>query len=645
MAEDFVARLGKIPANINASTIHSICFRLLAREFGLTRKNVALPWVDFVKFCRGRRIPISEEDLFLDEEECGEDRETVGGKIYTIYTNCVNTLTPFEKWRELPDYMRPEFDRIPKNYASVDDLVIDTIDGWIRYLEKHDKVDFAQMLYKAYELRLKPDMSIAMSDESHDMTPIQVALTKLWTKDVDEFYVAFDVNQCVVKGTKILTPSGWKKVEEIKPGDTVVSAMGMHRVTNCKVLATHSEVVMKRIIEFETESGKRIEVTDDHLMFVYIPHQRSASDDYWFVYFMNKNNRWRIGITKAKNVVEGLYVPVYRDGVIKYERIVRRREKFGVTEVYDLEVEKTHNYIANGIVVHNCIYSFWGTTPDFCKEIWKKADERIVLSPSHRISQEVYEFARNVLRMSGQTSPDVECVGKTRLWFCPAERFLEAVRKLKPAILARTRFQLKRIAQILRDSGMIFTGVYGWSDRMISVYRTVWLLRKRKPVSGKDFEAFLDAYPTEFFKVKKHRLKSVMPSKLDPDLVFNVVTPYFKTVLLKRKDPFSFVNRSAFNQRAIDAMNEALAKGIEPVVYAELHTIHGAKGLEWDYVLVVDGITPRIKKSIRQYREEFENECRVWYVAFTRARKLLGIVDYSLIDRNIPFVIDRSELF
>jgi superfamily I DNA/RNA helicase len=487
MAEDFVARLGKIPANINASTIHSICFRLLAREFGLTRKNVALPWVDFVKFCRGRRIPISEEDLFLDEEECGEDRETVGGKIYTIYTNCVNTLTPFEKWRELPDYMRPEFDRIPKNYASVDDLVIDTIDGWIRYLEKHDKVDFAQMLYKAYELRLKPDMSIAMSDESHDMTPIQVALTKLWTKDVDEFYVAMDINQT--------------------------------------------------------------------------------------------------------------------------------------------------------------IYSFWGTTPDFCKEIWKKADERIVLSPSHRISQEVYEFARNVLRMSGQTSPDVECVGKTRLWFCPAERFLEAVRKLKPAILARTRFQLKRIAQILRDSGMIFTGVYGWSDRMISVYRTVWLLRKRKPVSGKDFEAFLDAYPTEFFKVKKHRLKSVMPSKLDPDLVFNVVTPYFKTVLLKRKDPFSFVNRSAFNQRAIDAMNEALAKGIEPVVYAELHTIHGAKGLEWDYVLVVDGITPRIKKSIRQYREEFENECRVWYVAFTRARKLLGIVDYSLIDRNIPFVIDRSELF
>jgi len=197
MAEDFVARLGRKHGNVNASTIHSICFRLLAKEFGLTRKNVALPWVDFVKFCRGRRIPISEEDLFLDEEECGEDRETVGGKIYTIYTNCVNTLTPFEKWHELPDYMKPEFDRLPKHYTSVDDLVIDTIDGWIRYLEKHDKVDFAQMLYKAYELRLKPDMSIAMSDESHDMTPIQVALTKLWTKDVDEFYVAFDASQAI----------------------------------------------------------------------------------------------------------------------------------------------------------------------------------------------------------------------------------------------------------------------------------------------------------------------------------------------------------------------------------------------------------------------------------------------------------------
>jgi len=487
MAMDFIKRLGNSFYNINASTIHSICFRLLAKEFKLTRKNVALPWIDFVKFCRKRKIPISEDDLIYDEEECGEDRETVGGKIYTVYTNCINTLTKFEDWQKLPSYMKPNFDYIPEGYDNEDDLVIDTIDAWLRYLEKNDKVDFAQMLYKAYDLKLKPEMSIAMSDETHDMTPIQVELTKMWVKDVDEFYVALDVSQS--------------------------------------------------------------------------------------------------------------------------------------------------------------IYSFWGSNPSFCKEVWKKADEKIILTPSYRISQEVYEFARNVLRMSGQKSPDVKCIGKTKIWYCNVKDFIRAVKTLKPAILARTRYHLSKIAKILRNHNLIFTGVYGWSRKMISVYRVVWSVRNNVPVSIKDLEHFLDAYPSEFFKVKKSRLKSILPSRVEPDTILNVVTPYFKTILLKRKDPFSFVNKSAFTQRAIDMMNDALSKGVEPIVYAELHTIHGAKGLEWDYVLVVDGITNRIKTSMENYREEFENECRVWYVALTRARKLLGVVDYEIIDRNIPFLVDRSKLF
>lgn len=58
----------------------------------------------------------------------------------------------------------------------------------------------------------------------------------------------------------------------------------------------------------------------------------------------------------------------------------------------------------------------------------------------------------------------------------------------------------------------------------------------------------------------------------------------------------------------------------------DLHTMHGSKGLEYDYVFVIgcnEGITPS-KKA--QLPDEIEEERRMFYVAMTRARKRLCIV-------------------
>ena len=41
--------------------------------------------------------------------------------------------------------------------------------------------------------------------------------------------------------------------------------------------------------------------------------------------------------------------------------LVERVERVELDEpVYDLDVERTHNYIANGLVTHNSIYAFRG---------------------------------------------------------------------------------------------------------------------------------------------------------------------------------------------------------------------------------------------------------------------------------------------
>src|SRR5439155_2145315 len=62
----------------------------------------------------------------------------------------------------------------------------------------------------------------------------------------------------------------------------------------------------------------------------------------------------------AGNVLPGHCLPVARGNRVAYERGVRVSEEWRASTIYDLEVERTHNFIANGVVVHNSIYKFRG---------------------------------------------------------------------------------------------------------------------------------------------------------------------------------------------------------------------------------------------------------------------------------------------
>ncbi len=56
----------------------------------------------------------------------------------------------------------------------------------------------------------------------------------------------------------------------------------------------------------------------------------------------------------------GMSVPIEQGGRIIGDKIVRVERVAYVGKVYDLDVEKVHNYLAEGMVVHNSIYSWRG---------------------------------------------------------------------------------------------------------------------------------------------------------------------------------------------------------------------------------------------------------------------------------------------
>ena len=86
-----------------------------------------------------------------------------------------------------------------------------------------------------------------------------------------------------------------------------------------------------------------------------------------------------------------------------------------------------------------------------------------------------------------------------------------------------------------------------------------------------------------------------------------------------------------------------------------LSTVHSAKGLEWDAVLIIDLVEERFPgRRALQRPEDLEEERRLMYVAATRARRFLGMyVPESLYVRHLerseparpsPFVLELPPL-
>ncbi|HKU18803.1 MAG TPA: UvrD-helicase domain-containing protein [Candidatus Saccharimonadales bacterium] len=73
----------------------------------------------------------------------------------------------------------------------------------------------------------------------------------------------------------------------------------------------------------------------------------------------------------AAQVHPGMIVAAADDGAISEERVIAVSKAAYTGSVYDLDVEKVHNYAASGIIVHNSIYS------------WRGADFRNILNFEH----------------------------------------------------------------------------------------------------------------------------------------------------------------------------------------------------------------------------------------------------------------------
>ena len=138
---------------------------------------------------------------------------------------------------------------------------------------------------------------------------------------------------CVARGTRILTPTGWRYVETLKYGDAIVSVCEstLKRSVSRLISIAHS---VREVTTLRTEMGE-IKTTPDHPLF----------DPETKTYVAAEN--WATG-HRARLLRVDVSAPIVSVPIHPNESRVE------TADVFDLTVESHHqNFVANGVLVHN----------------------------------------------------------------------------------------------------------------------------------------------------------------------------------------------------------------------------------------------------------------------------------------------------
>ncbi len=284
------------------------------------------------------------------------------------------------------------------------------------------------------------------------------------------------------------------------------------------------------------------------------------------------------------------------------------------------------------------IYSFNGADPSWILALDQETRGR-VLTQSHRVPAAVFEIAdqivrRNVARLDKAYFPTGEPGKVHRLSEARAIEMIDGTQST--FVLARNRMFLVPYARALIERRVPFVVDGGGAPSPFSTPGIGIALRAARELvapgaEDRMFEAvdvatFLEFVPSAgnalLPRGVKARLKTatarVTPRGLD---LLRLVDA------MRERGAASVMTKLTREQREyFQGILNRYGGVPEPVV--RLTSIHGAKGAEADLVIVVPDMTPETMLSYRSRRQETrESENRVFYVAVTRARRELVLVE------------------
>lgn len=187
---------------------------------------------------------------------------------------------------------------------------------------------FAYELLKQYQPRKINDLSLVNASLRPSGTSYRDRLiarekNKNPSKQIDDLLKENNGFLCIEESQKISTLNGLKAIKDVSVGDLVYTTSGLEKVN--KVFNNG----IKGVYELKTRH-RSVVCTKDHKVLT--------------------ENGWK----EYQDIELGEYVWQFREKDEFYLSQVISKSYVGERRVYDIEINNTHNFVAGGIVVHNC---------------------------------------------------------------------------------------------------------------------------------------------------------------------------------------------------------------------------------------------------------------------------------------------------
>jgi len=323
------------------------------------------------------------------------------------------------------------------------------------------------------------------------------------------------------------------------------------------------------------------------------------------------------------------------------------------TRVWSMNVQQNNTYVTQGgVVTGNSIHSFAGG--DYTHFMSWEAQES-TMQRSYRCPRRVLDLGEACLRQmtKGYRDRKIQHAGHdgTVSRVGSAEEALSRLSANTSAlILGRCAFALEEYELILKAKNL----PYLWIDKTsgsstLSGYAALWGLQNGRTISGDDWanavqaiavksgdfgELLVRGTKTAWKSGKMSHVDLIRPVAEDYELIG--VTPALAGLIAEGRWHLAIEAKAADRARLwLDTANR-YGEEIATNPPIRLSTIHGAKGLEADTVILSSITSPSVERARNALPELHDEECRVAYVAVTRAKQ-----DFMLVDDGYRY---RMEL-
>jgi len=377
MRERVELLVGRATRAMWVMTFHSACARMLrsdAHRLGYTRQFTIYDSAD-----QRRLIKKCLDDLDIDV------KRFTPRAMQTQISDAKNKLRSVDDYRQLVS-------------SFFEQTVADVYEQYERELHRANAMDFDDLLVRSVNLlelfqevrdRYASAFRWVMVDEYQDTNHVQYRWLQLLTSEHRNLAVVGDDAQCLVAGTRVTMGDGsTKPIEEVRAGDDVLSYDGNRFRAALVTDAFQSHRSLG--VEIRTQSGRRIVSTGEH---THLAGARRPA-------LVSIGAPGDGGVPLPRSLASEVRPGMVMFGVDGEFDLVESVERVPLDSlVYDLNIEDTHNFVANGLVTHNSIYGFRGAD---IKNILNFSDDYpdahvVKLEQNYRSTQTILDAANGVI--------------------------------------------------------------------------------------------------------------------------------------------------------------------------------------------------------------------------------------------------------